>query len=33
VPLVSERIPLQDLPGGLERLAAGATTGRIVVTA
>jgi NADPH:quinone reductase len=29
-PLISERLPLADVPDGLRRLAAGATTGRIV---
>ena len=29
-PLISERLPLADVPDGLQRLAAGATTGRIV---
>jgi len=29
-PLVSERLPLSDVPDGLRRLAGGATTGRIV---
>jgi NADPH2:quinone reductase len=29
-PLVSERLPLADVPDGLQRLAGGATTGRIV---
>jgi NADPH:quinone reductase len=29
-PLISERLPLADVPNGLQRLADGATTGRIV---
>jgi NADPH:quinone reductase len=29
-PLISERLPLADVPDGLQRLAGGATTGRIV---
>jgi len=29
-PLISERLPLADVPDGLRRLADGATTGRIV---
>ena len=29
-PLISERLPLADVPGGLQRLADGTTTGRIV---
>ena len=29
-PLISERLPLADVPDGLRRLAAGATTGRLV---
>ena len=29
-PLITERLPLADVPDGLRRLAAGATTGRIV---
>jgi NADPH2:quinone reductase len=29
-PLISERLPLADVPDGLQRLASGATTGRIV---
>ena len=29
-PLISERLPLADVPDGLRRLAAGTTTGRIV---
>ncbi len=29
-PLISERLPLSDVPDGLQRLADGATTGRIV---
>ncbi|WP_392467552.1 NADPH:quinone oxidoreductase family protein [Arsenicicoccus cauae] len=31
-PLVSERVPLEDLPDALSRLGAGDTTGRVVLT-